>query len=86
MSHLEITELVLTHCNIVNKDYQQDLRVCYTFLPTKSFDELLDISHTNFIFLKAFDLEFSYIEEWFTDQNSKPLKIKDKPNTILFIS
>ena len=22
VSHLEITELVLTHCNIVNKDYQ----------------------------------------------------------------
>ena len=25
--HLEITEVVLAHCNIVNNDYQQDLRV-----------------------------------------------------------
>ena len=24
--HLEITEVVLIHCNIVNKDYQQDSR------------------------------------------------------------
>ena len=24
MSHLEITEVVLIHCNIVNNDYQQD--------------------------------------------------------------
>ena len=25
--HLEITEVVLVHCNIVNNDYQQSLRV-----------------------------------------------------------
>ena len=25
--HLEITEVVLVHCNIVNSDYQQDSRV-----------------------------------------------------------
>ena len=25
--HLEITEVILVHCNIVNKDYQQDSRV-----------------------------------------------------------
>ena len=29
--HLEITEVVLVHCNIVNNDYQQDSRVLYTF-------------------------------------------------------
>ena len=33
-----------------------------------------------FIFLKTFDSEFSYIEVWFTDQNSKPLEIEDKIN------
>ena len=33
MSHLEITELLLVHCNIVNNDYQQDSRVLYTFVP-----------------------------------------------------
>ena len=27
VSHLEITEVVLIHCNIVNNDYQQDSRV-----------------------------------------------------------
>ena len=30
VAHLEITEVVLIHCNIVNKVYQQDLRVLYT--------------------------------------------------------
>ena len=42
--HLEITEVVLGHCNIVNIDYQQDSRVLYTFVPNKSFGQLLDIS------------------------------------------
>ena len=31
VSHLEITEVVIVHCNIVNNDYQQDSRVWYTF-------------------------------------------------------
>ena len=69
MSYLEIIETVLIHCNIVNNDYQQDSRVLCTFVPNKSFGQLLDISPKNFIFLKAFDSEPLYIEVWFTDQN-----------------
>ena len=42
MSHVEITGLVLIHCNIVHNDYQQDSRVFYTFVPNKSFGQLLD--------------------------------------------
>ena len=30
--HLEITEVVSVHCNIVNNDYQQDSRVLYTIV------------------------------------------------------
>ena len=33
VTHLEITEVVLVHYNIVNNDYQQDSRVLYTFVP-----------------------------------------------------
>ena len=29
--HLEITEVVLVHCNLVNNYYHQDSRVLYTF-------------------------------------------------------
>ena len=75
MPHLKITEVVLLDCNIVNNDYQQDSRFLYTFLPNKSFGQLLDILPRNFLFLKTFDSEFSYIEVWFTDENSKPLEI-----------
>ena len=44
MLHLEINKIVSIHCNMVNKDYQQDSRVFYTFVPNKSFGKLLDIS------------------------------------------
>ena len=47
--HLEVTEVVLVHCNIVNNDYRQDLRVLYSFVPNKPFRSLLEISPTNYI-------------------------------------
>ena len=60
--HLEITEVVLIHCNSINNSYQQDSGVLYTFVPNKSFGQLLDISPKNLIFLKTFRSKFSYIE------------------------
>ena len=40
--HLEITEVILIHCNVVNHDYQQDLRLLYTFALNKfAFNDLL---------------------------------------------
>ena len=60
--YLEITEVALIHCTVVNNSYQQKSRVFYTFIPNKSFGQLLDISPENFIFLKIFDSEYSYIE------------------------
>ena len=38
---LEITEVVLVHCDIVKNDYQQDSRILYTFIPNTSFVQLL---------------------------------------------
>ena len=60
--YLEITEVILIHCNVVNNSNQQNSRVLYTFVTIKSFGQLLDISPKNFIFLKPFDSEFSYID------------------------
>ena len=58
----------------------------YKFVPNKLFGQLLDHSREKVIFLKTFDSEFSYIEVWFTDQNSKPLEIEDKINITLVIN
>ena len=49
-SHLEITEVVLVHCNLVNNDYQHYSRMLYTFVPNKPFGSLLEISSKNHIF------------------------------------
>ena len=65
--HLEITEVVLVHFNIVNNDYQQDSRVLYTFVPNKPFGSLIEISPANHIFLKTLNSEFQDIQVWFTD-------------------
>ena len=83
--HLEITEIVLVHCNMVNNDYQHDSRVLYIFVPNKSFGSLLDISRSNHIFLKTFNSEYDEIVVWFTDQNSKQLEIEDRINLTMVI-
>ena len=83
--HLEVVELVLVHCSLVNNDYQQDSRILYTFVPSKTFGILLEISPTNQVSLKTFNSEFPEVKIWFTDQTSKPLELEDKINTTLII-
>ena len=74
------------NCKIVNNSYQQNSRVLHRFVANKFFDQLLDISPENFIFLKTFDSKFLYIEVWFTDQSSNPPEIEDKINITLVIN
>ena len=83
--HLEILELVLVHCNLVNNDYQQDSRILYTFAPNKTFGSLLEISPTNHVFFENINSEFQELKVWFTDQTSKPLELEDKINITLII-
>ena len=54
--HLEITEVLLVHCNFVNNDYQQDSRALYTFIPNKPCGSLLEISPTNELAIKNIQL------------------------------
>ena len=58
--NLEILEPVLVYCNIVNNDYQDYLRVMCTFVPNKSFGQLLDILPKN-LDSKTFNSDFLYI-------------------------
>ena len=48
--HLEITELVLVHCNIANNNYQLSSRVLHTFVSNKVFGQLLQTSAKSFVF------------------------------------
>ena len=84
--HLEITEVVLVHCDIVNNDYQQDSRVLYTFVRNKPFGSLLEISSTNHIFLKTFNSEYDEVKAWYTNQKSQLLKREDRINLTMVIT
>ena len=83
--HFKITEVVLVHYDIVDNDYQQDLRVIYTFVPNKPFGSLLEISPTNHIFLKTFNSEYDEFKVWFTDQNRQPLETENRINLTMVI-
>ena len=83
--NLEVVEVVLVHCNLVNNYYHQESRILYTFVPHKTFGSLLEISPRNDVFLKTFSSEFREIKVWFTDQKSRLLEVEDKINVILII-
>ena len=75
---LESVEVVLVHCNLVNNHYQQALKVLFTFVPNKQFGQLTNISPHSLAMLGTTNPEFSFIEVWFTDQNSDPLEVHDQ--------
>ena len=80
---LEIFEVVLVHCNLVNNSYQQVSKVLFTFVPNKQFGQLITITSHSPTMLKTTNAEFSFIEIWFTDQNNRPLEIEDNVNTLI---
>ena len=82
---LESVEVVLVHCNLVNNNYQQASKVLFTFVPNKQFGQLINIAPHSLTMLGTTNTEFSFIEVWFTDQNSEPLEIEDNANLTLII-
>ena len=82
---LESVEVVLVHCNVVNNNYQQALKILFTFVSNKQFGQLINIAPHSLIMLNTTNTEFSSIEVWFTDQNSEPLEIEDNVNLTLII-
>ena len=85
MPKLESVEVVLVHCNLRNNNYQQALKVLFTFVPNKQFGQLINISPYSLTMLSTRNTKFSSIEVWFTDQNSEPLEIEDNVNMALII-
>ena len=82
---LEIVEVVLVHCNLVNNSYQQASKVLFTFVPNKQFGQLITVTPHSLTMLKTANAEFSFIEIWFTDQINRPLEIEDNVNITLII-
>ena len=76
---------MLVHCNLVKNDYQHTSKVLFTFVPNKTFGQLINISPHAFTMMNTVNTEFSYVEVWFTDQASKALEIEDNVNLTLII-
>ena len=53
--------------------YQHDSNVMYTFVPNKSFSQLIDISPKTFMNLETINSEFSNIQVWFSDNKHSKL-------------
>ena len=83
MPKLKSVEVNLVHCNLVNNNYQQACKVLFTFVPNKLFGQLINISPNSLTMLNTTNTEFSSVEVWLTDQNSKPLEIEDNVNMTL---
>ena len=73
------------YCNLVKNNYKQASTVLFTFVPNKQFDQLINISPHSLTMLNTTNTEFSLIEVWFTDQNSKSLEIEGNVNMLLII-
>ena len=85
VTNLESVEVVLVHCNLVNTNYQQALKVLFTFVPNKQIGQLMTIAPHSLTIINTTNTEFSSIELWFTDQDSKPLEIEYNANMALII-
>ena len=83
---LEVAEVLLARCNLVDNQYQQKYEVLYTFTPNKSYAYLLNVEPSNLVFLKNYNTDFDEIIITFTDQNAWPLEIEDKVNLTLLIN
>ena len=71
---LESVEVVLVHCNLVKNHYQQTSKVFFSFVPSKRFGQLVNISPHSLTIMNTVNTEFSFVVVWFTDQASKALE------------
>ena len=83
---LEVAEVVLVQCNLVDNLYQQKSEVLHNFTPNKFYVYLLNVERSNIVFLKTYNTDFDEIVITFADQNFRPSEVEDKVNLTLLIS
>ena len=82
---LQLVKVVLVQCNLVYNQYQRKSEKLYNFTSNKSYASLLNVEPSNLVFLKTYNTEFNEIIVTFTDQNGRPLEMKDKVNLTLLL-
>ena len=77
---LQVVEVVLIQCNLVENQYQQKSEVLYTFTPSKSYAYLLNAEPIDLVFLKTYNTEFDeiiikYLPIKMVDRQKKRIKV-----------
>ena len=80
---LEVVEVVLFQCVLIDNHYQHKSKILCTFT---SSTYLLNVEPSNLVFLKIYNIEFDEIIITFTDQNGRLLEIGDKVNLALIFN
>ena len=65
---LESIKVVLMHCNLLKNDYQRTSKVLFSSVPNKQFGQLINIWPHSLTMMNTVNIEFSFVEVWFTDQ------------------
>ena len=86
MPKFEPAEVVLVHCNLVNKNYQGASKLLFTFVPDKQFGKSITITPHSPTMLRTTNAEFQFIKLWFTDQHNRPFEIEHNVNITLIIA
>ena len=68
MPSLEVVEVVLIQCNLVDNQHQQKPEALYIFTPNKPYAYLLNVEPRNLVFLKTYNTEFEESVITFTDR------------------
>ena len=87
---IEVVQVVLVQCNLVDNQYQKKSEVLYMFTPNNSNNYLLNVEPSNLTFLKTYKTEFVDVDlsiGWsLTDPNGRLLEIKHKVNLTLLVN
>ena len=71
---MESVDAVLVHCNLLKNDYQHSSKVLFSFVLNKQFGQLIHISPNSLTMMNTVNTEFSFVEVWFTNPDSKALR------------
>ena len=90
VASIEVVQVVLVQCNLVDNQYQKKSEVLYMFTPNNSNNYLLNVEPSNLTFLKTYKTEFVDVDLsicWsLADPNGRLLEIKHKVNLTLLIN
>ena len=76
---------VIINCKLAENNYNFTINSVNTFTPYQQYGALLSIISKYSVWTLCKNTSFNYIEEWFTDQENRPLENEDNMSITLHI-